>query len=145
MSPEVEGDISMARAGASTDTATSEELRERVLERFTRKLDKYLPEEGELRPWTISQIEDALSKDMNDIARDVIESRIDVDPERVPEERPSCPVCGKPVRRVDWERSAHRITTFGKVHYRRAYARCHACGVAFSPSGHCVRLRQGLL
>lgn len=126
-------------------TAPPAELRKAVLERFSRKLDKYLPEEGPLRPWKLAQIEAALSRDMDEIARDVIESRIYVDPARVPEKKPTCPKCGKPVRSVDWDRSAHRITIFGKVHYRRAHAPCHACGVAFSPSGHCVRHRQGLL
>ncbi len=125
--------------------ATAAELRRRVLERFSGKLDKYLPRGGELKPWTISAIETALSEDMNDIARDVIESRIDVDPERIPHEKPVCPICRKPVRSVAWERPTHKITIFGKIHYRRAYAPCHACGVAFSPSGHRVRLRQGLL
>ncbi len=121
------------------------EFHRAVLGRIEKKLDKYLPEEGELRPWTISELEAALSVDMNDIARDVIESRIDIDPSRVPEKKPVCPVCGKPVGSVVRERSAHKTTAFGRLSYKRTYAACHACGVAFSPSGHCVRIRQGLL
>ena len=31
-----------------------------IMERVARKLDQYLPESGELRKWTISEIEDAL-------------------------------------------------------------------------------------
>jgi hypothetical protein len=30
-----------------------------------------VPESGELNPWTVSEIEEALSKDMNEMARDV--------------------------------------------------------------------------
>lgn len=78
---------------------------------------------------------------MDDIARDVIECRVEADPDRAPERRPRYPRCGRSVRRVDSERSAHRVTTFGRVGYRRAHARCHACGAASSLSGDCVGLR----
>jgi transposase len=69
-----------------TATAGPAALRGQLIERFARKLDKYLPESGELRPWTISEIELALLADMTELARDVIESRIDVDSARAPDE-----------------------------------------------------------
>jgi hypothetical protein len=130
---------------AATGSVDVADLRARIVRDFAAKLDKYLPESGDLRPWKLAEIEAALSTDMQAVSRAVIESRIEADPVRVPAERPVCPRCGRPVRSVDLDRSAHRVTIFGKVHYTRAYAPCHACGVAFSPSGHCVGLRQGLL
>ena len=115
-----------------------------VMERMARKLDRYLPESGELRAWTISEIEDALIEDMNEIARDVIESRLGVDPERVVD-KPRCPDCGRALMGVDSERSTHRHTRLGPIRYARTYGVCRPCGAAFSPSGQRVELRQGLL
>jgi hypothetical protein len=60
-------------------------------ERFARKLDEYVPESGELRAWTISELEQSLLADTSELARDVIESRLDIDPARVPEKPPRCP------------------------------------------------------
>ena len=54
-----------------------------VIERMARKLDRYLPESGELRKWTISEIETALIEDMNELARDMVHARLGVDPDRV--------------------------------------------------------------
>ena len=115
-----------------------------VMERVARKLDRYLPESGELRAWTISEIEDALIEDMNEIAREVIESRLGVDPDRVID-KPRCPDCGRALMGVDRERSTHTHTRLGPIRYARTYGVCRPCGVAFSPSGHRVALRQGLL
>lgn len=126
---------------ASTTAATK---RAAVLERFARKLDKYLPESGELKPWTISEIEDALLADVNEIARDVIEARLDVDPARVVD-KPRCPDCGKSLKGLKHARKTHRQVIFGPVRFSRTDGICHACGVAFSPSGQRVGLRQGLL
>jgi len=144
---------------AATGSVDVADLRARIVRDFAAKLDKYLPESGDLGPWRtfvrtfpelfvggkLAEMEAALSSDMQAVSRAVIESRIEADPVRVPAERPVCPRCGRPVRSVDLDRSAHRVTIFGKVHYTRAYAPCRASGVAFSPSGHCVGLRQGLL
>lgn len=115
-----------------------------VLERIVRKLDKYLPESGELRPWTISEIESALLDDVNEIARDVIEARLEVDPARVVD-KPRCPDCGKSLKGLKRARKTHRQVIFGPIRYARTCGICHACGVAFSPSGQRVGLRQGLL
>ena len=117
--------------------------RRQLVERFARKLDKYLPESGELRKWTISDIETALLGDMTELARDVIEARIDVDPARAPKETPHCPDCGAAL--ASRQVPTHRHTLFGRIGYARAYGHCPACGRAFSPSGLGVRLRQGLL
>ena len=43
------------------------DARAAVMERMARELDRYLPESGELRKWTISEIEDALIEDVNEI------------------------------------------------------------------------------
>ena len=118
--------------------------RAQVMERLARKLDKYLPESGPLRPWTISEIETELVKDMNEIARDVIELRLDVDPERVVE-KPRCPDCGRALAAVRREESTHKQTLVGPIRYARTYGTCQACGLAFPPSGQRVALRQGLL
>ena len=71
---------------APVDTAA---LRDEVAGRFMRKLDKYLPGSGELRPWTISEIERELLTDALELARDVLEARIRVDPVRAPAEKPA--------------------------------------------------------
>jgi hypothetical protein len=133
-----------AKAETPDATAGGAALRRSIIERFAAKLDRYLPSDGSPTHWTISRLEAALSNDMNELARNVVESCILVHPERVPE-RPICPKCGKEVRTIERERSTHKHTVVGPVRYRRTYATCHACGVAFSPSGHCVRLRDGLL
>jgi len=133
--------IASTTANASKGVAAK---RAAVLERVARKLDKYLPESGELRPWTISEIESALLKDINEIARDVIASRLEVDPARVVD-KPRCPDCGKSLEGLKHARKTHRQVIFGPIHYARTCGICHACGVAFSPSGQRVGLRQGLL
>ena len=46
-----------------TTPADQAARRGQVVERFARKLDRYLPESGELRPWTISEIERELVTD----------------------------------------------------------------------------------
>ena len=128
-----------------------------IMERVARKLDKYLPESGELRKWTISTIEDALIEDMNEIARDIIHTRLDVDPDRVVE-KARCPDCGRALMGVDRERSTHTHTRLGPIGFSRTVGYCRPCGAAFSPpadrnrrrsgrsgSGQRVELRQGLL
>jgi hypothetical protein len=120
-------------------------LREAVMERFARKLDKYLPRKGELRKWTISEIEAELLKDVTQLARDVIEARIEVDPARVSKDSPRCPDCGRVLGGIAREQATNKQTIFGRIRYARTYGICRPCGVAFSPSGQRVALRQGLL
>jgi hypothetical protein len=117
--------------------------RREVMESFTRKLDKYIPAEGELRRWTISEIEASLLADMSQLARDVIESRLDMDPARVPDETPRCPDCNAAL--ASRQVPTHKHTVFGEIRYEREYGHCPACGRAFSPSGLGIRVRQGLL
>ncbi len=120
------------------------EFRQAVLERFERKLDRYLPASGATRQWTISAIEDALATDMLEVAQDVIESCIAVDPLRQPATNPRCPDCGRSLVATGL-RDTHKKTIFGLIRYSRAYGSCPACRRAFSPSGQRVVLRQGLL
>lgn len=131
----------MSVPSTSADVAA---LRTKVQERIDRKLDKYLPVSGELRDWTISEIEESLLTDLLEVARDVIEARLHVDPKRVVA-KPRCPDCGKALAGVDRERPTHKQTRAGPIRYARTYGVCHACGVAFSPSGQSMALRQGLL
>ena len=115
-----------------------------IMERVARKLDQYLPESGELRKWTISEIEDALIKDMNEIARDIIHARLDVDPERIVK-KARCPDCGRALMGVAGECSTHKHTRLGPIGFTRTVGYCRPCRAAFSPSGQRVELRQGLL
>jgi uncharacterized protein with PIN domain len=115
-----------------------------IMERVARKLDRYLPESGKLRKWTISEIEDALIEDMNEIARDIIHARLDVDPDRVVK-KARCPDCGRALMGVAGERSTHKHTRLGPIGFARTVGYCRPCGAAFSPSGQRVELRQGLL
>ena len=115
-----------------------------IMERVARKLERYLPESGKLHKWTISTIEDALIKDMNEVARDIIDARLDVDPERVVK-KARCPDCGRALMGVAGERSTHKHTRLGPIGFARTVGYCRPCGAAFSPSGQRVELRQGLL
>jgi uncharacterized protein with PIN domain len=115
-----------------------------VMERMVCKLNRYLPESGELRKWTISEIEDALIEDMNEIARDIVHARLDVDPERVVK-KARCPDCGRALMGVAGQRSTHKQTRLGPIEFARTVGYCRPCGAAFSPSGQRVELRQGLL
>jgi hypothetical protein len=128
-------------AKSATDVATARQL---VLERVKRKLDKYLPESGELRPWTISEIEEALLADMTEIACDIVEARIAHDPAREPAAKPLCPKCGRAMAGMH-VRSTHKKTMIGPIAYERTVGYCQACSLAFSPSGLGVELRRGLL
>ena len=56
-------------------------------------VNRCLPKSGELREWTISEIEQSLLGDMGRLARALIEARLEVDPVRVVE-KPRCPGCG---------------------------------------------------
>jgi len=128
----------------STEVHEVQAARAAIMERFARKLDQYLPDTGKLRKWTISTIEDALIKDMNEVARDIIHSRLDVDPERVVK-KARCPDCGRALMGVAGERSTHKHTRLGPIGFTRTVGYCRPCGAAFSPSGQRVELRQGLL
>ena len=119
-------------------------LREQVAGRFMRRLDKYLPESGDLRPWTISEIERELLADALDLARDLLEARIQVDPARVPPEKPRCPKCGRSLMGLR-DQATHKQTLVGPIRFERAYGYCRPCGAAFSPSGQRVEVRRGLL
>jgi hypothetical protein len=134
--------------GTMTDTdkrpARAAELRRAVLDRFARKLDKYLPESGDAGPWKLGEMELALLDDMNEVACGVIESRIGADPNRTVE-KPKCPECGLALGGLKRDRTTHKQTLFGPIRYSRTYGTCQACGLAFSPSGEVFRLRQGLL
>ncbi|MFV1994428.1 MAG: hypothetical protein ACC661_03235 [Verrucomicrobiales bacterium] len=45
-------------------TELTGQRRRQIALRFAAKLDKYLPEDGPLRPWKLAEIETALTKDM---------------------------------------------------------------------------------
>ncbi len=94
-----------------------------IMERVARTLDQYLPESGKLRKWTISEIEDALIKDMNEIARDIIHARLDVDPERIVK-KARCPDCGRALMGVAGERSTHKHTRLGPIGFARTVGYC---------------------
>jgi hypothetical protein len=110
---------------------------------FERALDQYLPESGELKPWTISALEDALGADLRELGRRIAAARIEADPLRAPEKN-LCPQCGRALMGHSQELT-HRQTVFGPISFSRAYGYCRPCRSAFSPSGHRVGLRQGLL
>jgi hypothetical protein len=42
---------------------------------FERAPDQYLPESGELKPWTISALEDALGADLRELGRRIAAAR----------------------------------------------------------------------
>ena len=126
---------------ARTDPAV---LHKQLLSRFSERLEKYLPSAGELRDWDISSIEASLVEDVAQTARDVIEMRIRADPVREPEEQPRCPTCRRALMGLRPE-ATHRHTLFGPIRFERLYGYCPACRRAFSPSGHSVEIRAGLL
>ncbi len=130
--------------GATRTAPDAGAVRGLVVQRILRKLDRYLPESGALRSWTISEIEDSLLQDMKEIACDIVESRLLLDPLREPAERPVCPKCGRALAGID-VRPTHRKTMIGPIRYERMVGYCQACGLAFSPSGHGVEIRRGLL
>ena len=99
-----------------TVPADAAALREQVAARFARKLDKYLPESGELRPWTISEIERELLADALGLARDLLEARIQVDPARAPEEKPCCPKCGRALMGLR-DQATHKQTLVGPIRF----------------------------
>jgi hypothetical protein len=132
------------KAEATSGAPDVASVREQVTERMLRKLEKYLPRSGELRSWTISEIEESLLQDMKEIACDIVESRLLLDPLRNPSERPVCSKCGRALAGID-VRSTRRKTMIGPIRYERFIGYCQACGLAFSPSGQCVAIRRGLL
>lgn len=54
-----------------------------------------------------------------------------------------CPKCGKAAQGK--RRRTHRKLLFGEVSFHRTHCYCAHCGASFSPSGHGLALRQGLL
>jgi ribosomal protein L34E len=125
-------------------TATATEANGRAMELARGIVEKYLPASGELRDWTVSEIEASLQEDMTRLARGIVETRLEADPRRVVA-KPRCPDCGRALGGVGKEIQTHRHTVFGTTRYRRTYGICRPCGAAFSPSGQRVALRQGLL
>ena len=117
--------------------------RAEIVADFLRRLDVYLPEQGPLKPWKISEIEAALQKDMRALSCAVIQKRLGVDPSRL-RVKPRCPQCGRKLMGVH-DGHTHKQTIFGPLEFTRTYGYCHSCRVAFSPSGQRVGLRQGLL
>lgn len=127
----------------SASTEAVRRKRAALLEEFARKLDRYLPESGALKPWTISEIERALLDDVLALGRQVTVARIEVDPLRAPEQA-RCPQCGRVLMGHDLN-ATHRQTLFGPLRFERAYGYCRPCRSAFSPTGQRVGLRRGLL
>lgn len=125
-------------------TTAATEASDRAMELARSIVEKYLPASGELRDWTISEIEESLQEDMGRLARGIVETRLEADPRRVVA-KPKCPECGRALGGVGKEIQTHRHTVFGTIRYRRTYGVCRPCGAAFSPSGQRVALRQGLL
>ena len=125
-------------------TTTATEANGRAMELARGIVEKYLPASGELRDWTISEIETSLQKDMTQFALGIVKTRLGVDPRRVVA-KPKCPDCGRALGGVGKEIQTHRHTVFGTIKYGRTYGICRPCGAAFSPSGQRVELRQGLL
>jgi len=124
-------------------TETVRQKRAALVAHFMGKLDRYLPESGELKSWTISEFERALMDDVLELGRQMAEARIEVDPLRAPAQA-RCPQCGRALMGHGTE-PTHRQTLFGPLRFERAYGYCRPCGSAFSPTGQRVGLRRGLL
>lgn len=134
-------------AGGGPRRAASKEavlaLRAAVSAKFAEKLERYLPESGELEAWTISGWEEALMADLLEVGQAVTEARLEVDPLRVPEQA-RCPRCGRALM-GHARQGTRKQTLFGPLRFERTYGYCRPCGSAFSPSGQRVGLRRGLL
>jgi hypothetical protein len=113
-------------------------LRDRLTERFARKLDKYVPESGEFRPWTISELEQSLSEDLGGFARGILEARLRADPRRVVE-KPGRPDCGRALGGVGKEE-------VGRIRRRlRSLASKHPAHLVFPPLDEVPAHTLGLL
>ena len=98
-----------------------------LIERMARMRERYLPESGQLREWTISRIEDALIEDMHELARGIVHARLGVDPDRVAE-KPRFPDCGRALMGVDRERSTHVHTRPAPLRFARTVGYCRPFG-----------------
>ena len=88
--------------------------RQRLIEDFTERLGKYLPESGEPGPWKLAETELSLLEDMNELARYIIESRIAADPTQTVG-GPSYPGFGRALAAPDRGSVGHTQTLFGPV------------------------------
>lgn len=131
-----------SEAGRETGTGVLAE-RARILESFSRVLDRYLPQDGRLRDWKAAEFEASMQADTQALGRAVMEACLRANP-RSQERRLRCPECGRALEGFE-ERGTHKQTIFGPIKYKRTYGYCRPCGAAFSPSGERVGLRCGLL
>jgi CRISPR/Cas system-associated protein Cas10 (large subunit of type III CRISPR-Cas system) len=113
-----------------------EELRRQFLVKAEAIIDELL-ERGETEGLSLTQIEEMVSEAKFELTRQLVESVIEVQEERMPVPGPTCERCGREMR-YKGEKRRKMITSQGEIEVERAYYYCAECQQGVFPPGSTV-------
>lgn len=113
-----------------------EELRRQFLVKAEAIIDELL-ERGETEGLSLTQIEEMVSEAKFELTRQLVESVIEVQEERMPVPGPTCERCGREMQ-YKGEKRRKMITSQGEIEVERAYYYCAECQQGVFPPGSTV-------
>jgi CRISPR/Cas system-associated protein Cas10 (large subunit of type III CRISPR-Cas system) len=113
-----------------------EELRRQFLVKAEAIIDELL-ERGETEGLSLTQIEEMVSEAKFELTRQLVESVIEVQEERMPVPGPTCERCGREMH-YKGEKRRKMITSQGEIEVERAYYYCAECQQGVFPPGSTV-------
>jgi hypothetical protein len=89
--------------------------------------------EGEMLQQTFSEVEAIVVEEARKLGRQLLLTRLQLDPRSQPNREFRCTTCQNPLRIQESEQVRRLETVLGEVEYRRPYGVCDRCGISFAP------------